>query len=137
MNQNNKRLQICGIEYLPVNDAQVINFLGETDIKVAGTFQKIPVSTGEFKEKIEPGTLIEQELNATVTDTGVMALAELRTLFSQEGILILKMTNGEAKVVGTDQFPVLVTTEISGSPSSMKLSFKRNSPELAKNYKSF
>lgn len=137
MRQNDKRIQIYAMGYLPVKDAQVINCPGTLDIKVAGAFHKIPVSAGEFKEKIEPGTLIEQELNATVTDTGVMTLAELRVLFFQEGLLLLKMTNGEEKVVGTDQFPVLITAEISGSPSKMKLSFKRNSPEPAKIFKSF
>lgn len=137
MRQNDKRAQIYAMEYLPVKDAQVINFPGTFDIKVAGAFRKIPVSAIEFKEKIEPGTLIEQELNATVTDTSMMTLAELRILFFQEGLLLLKMTNGEEKVVGTDQFPVLITSEISGSPAMIKLSFKRNSPEPAKILKSF
>ena len=42
----------------------------------------------------------------------------------------------QARVIGTDEFPVLVSTELSGSPQSLTLSFKRDSPEPAKTYSS-
>ena len=97
----------------------------------------IPVSSGEFKEKNVSGELTEQELKAVVTDTGASFSNSLRDLLCREGLVCLKFTNGSERVVGTDQFPVVVTLQESGSPAAFTLSFKRSSPEPAKILKSF
>lgn len=97
----------------------------------------IPVSSGEFKEKNVAGELTEQELKAVVTDTGALFSNSLRDLLCREGLVRLKFTNGTERVVGTDQFPVVVTLQESGSPAAFTLSFKRSSPEPAKILKSF
>lgn len=137
MNQNDKRTAICRMDFLPLSQATVQNLPGNPDIKVQGTFIPVPISSGEFRETKEEGNPIEQELEAVVTDTSSARLTELRELFAQNGLVILTLTNGEQRVVGTDEFPVLINTELGGTPSSLSLSFKRNSPEPAKIYSSF
>lgn len=137
MNRNDKRAAICRMSFLPIGQATVENFPGTDTIRVRGTFTNIPVSSGEFIETEEPGNPVEQELEATVTDTSADHLTNLRHLFAQYGLVLLDLTNGESRVVGTEEFPVLVSTELSGTPAALTLSFKRSSPEPAKKYSSF
>ena len=137
MNTYNKRAQIFGMSFIPLGIATVRNYPGANVIQVTGEWIGIPVIKGEFKEKIIPGSLIEQELKATITDTGAAYADSLHDLFRQEGLVRLKFTNGAERVVGTDQFPVLMQLEESGTPAAFTLSFKRNSSEPAKILKSF
>ena len=137
MNRNDKRSAICRLDFLPVSQATVIDQPGSRLIKVRGDFNPIPIASGEFRETEEQGELVEQELTAVVTDTGSGRLAEMRNLFAQDGLVLLTFTNGEQRVVGTDEFPVHVNAELSGSPQSLTLSFRRNSAEPAKKYSSF
>lgn len=138
MNQNNRRSQICGMCFLPISNAQVENTPGTDYIKVSGEWVDLGVSSGELKEKQDfIGAVVEQELKAVVTDTGENNTRLIRALITNEGLVLLKMTNGSHKVVGTDQFPVSISLENSGSPAKLTLSFKRSSPESAKLFKSF
>lgn len=137
MNENDKRAQICALSYLPLAGAKVRNLPGAKSIRVSGEWTDIPISKGEFKEKTTSGSLVEQEIKATVTDTGGEFSARMRDLLNQEGLVRLKFTNGAEKVVGSDQFPVLLTLEESGSPAAFSLSCKRNSPEPAKTLRPF
>lgn len=137
MHANDKRVQICAMSFIPVARAVVRNLPGVKTIQVSGDWTLIPISSGEFKEKTTSGDFTEQELKAVVTDTGSVFSASLYDLFRQEGLVRLRFTNGADRVVGTDQFPVLLTLEESGSPASFKLSFKRDSPEPSKILKSF
>ncbi|WP_337626273.1 hypothetical protein [Phocaeicola sp.] len=97
----------------------------------------MPVSSAEYGETGEAGYPIEQELEAVVTDTSSAELNGLRTLFAEAGLVLLDFTNGERRVVGSDEFPVQVNTELSGTPATLSLTFKRDSPEPAKVYSSF
>lgn len=137
MSVENKRVQICGMQFLPISNARIINLPGALEMKVSGEFVRIPIASGEFKEKSESGAPVEQELKATVTDTGEDNVCKLRAIFAEEGIVLLDLTNGEKRVIGTEQFPVLLTMETSGSPAKISLSFKRDSPEPAKIFTSF
>lgn len=137
MHADDKRVQICAMSFIPVARAVVRNLPGVKTIQVSGDWTLIPISSGEFKEKTTSGDFTEQELKAVVTDTGSVFSASLYDLFRQEGLVRLRFTNGADRVVGTDQFPVLLTLEESGSPASFKLSFKRDSPEPSKILKSF
>lgn len=110
---------------------------GSPTIEVRGVFTKVPISSGEWGETEEAGYPVEQELEAVVTDTGSVRLAEIRTLFAEAGLLLLDFTNGDRRVAGTDEFPVQVNTQLGGSHASLTLSFKRDSPEPAKVYSSF
>lgn len=137
MSIENKRSQICGMSFIPMTDATVVNHPGESIIKISGTWHEISISSGEFKEKEGNGDVVEQELEAVVTDTGENAVALLRNICRCDGLIRLRHTNGDIKVVGTDQFPVLLTMQRSGTPASITLSFKRKSPEPAKILESF
>ena len=137
MSRNDKRAAICRLAFLPISMATVQNIPGEMTIGVRGTFTQLPISSGEFEETETNGEPIEQELEAVITDTSVEKLSEYRTMLAEYGLLLLTMTNGDQRVVGTDEFPVLVSTELSGTPQALTLTFKRNSPEPAKKYSSF
>lgn len=137
MSRNDKRAAICKLEFLPISQATVENRPGNPSIRVRGTFIGLPISSGEFRESETNGNPIEQELEAMITDTNATHLAEYRTLLADYGLLLVTLTNGDQQVVGTDEFPVLVSTELGGTPQSLTLSFKRNSPEPAKSYSSF
>jgi hypothetical protein len=139
MNREDKRAQVCAMSYLPPSVSPMVNLPGSDSIRL-NEMLAIPIyiSSGEWKEKVEAvGKPVEQELKATVTDTSSTSERELRTLLGAEGILLLSFTNGETKVVGTDEFPVLISVERSGSPGMLTLSFKRLSPEPAKRLSSF
>lgn len=132
-----KRAQICAMELIPISASQVNDRPGEKTIQVSGVWISIPISSGEFKEKVVPGELVEQEFKGSVTNTEADFAASLHDLLSQSCLVKLKFTNGAERVVGTDQFPVLLTLEEAGTPAAFTLSFKRNSPELSKKLKSF
>ena len=137
MNRNDKRAAICRLAFLPLSQATVQNIPGKMTIGVRGSFTQLPISSGEFEETETNGNPIEQELEAVITDTSVAKLQEYRTLLADYGLLLVTLTNGDQRIIGTDEFPVLVSTELSGSPQALTLSFKRNSPEPAKSYSSF
>lgn len=138
MSVENKRSQFCAMSFLPLPDAEVRNVPGSDKLQVHGTWVSINVSSGEWKEsREEVGKPVEQELKATVTDTSSSMESQLRTLFSVDGLLLIGLTNGEKKVIGTDEFPVHVSMERSGEPAKLTLSFKRSSPEPAKVLESF
>ena len=125
------------MEFLPISQATVENRPGNPVIRVRGTFTRLPIASGEFRESETNGNPIEQELEAIITDTSAANLTGYRNLLAEYGLLRMTLTNGDVRVVGTDEFPVLVSTELSGTPQSLTLSFKRNSPEPAKRYSSF
>lgn len=137
MTIEDKRAQICAMSFIPVAAAVIRNQPGMKTIRVSGDWTKVPISSGEFKEKTVPGELTSQELKAVVTDTGSAASADLHDLCCREGLVRIRFTNGADRVVGTDQFPVLLILEETGSPASYTLSFKRDSPEPSKILKSF
>lgn len=137
MSNHTKRNQICGLKFIPLSEAEVLNQPGSDTIKVTGNMKEIPIASGEFTEEHTVGFPAKQTLSANVTDTGQVTSSNLRQLFSQDGILVLKLTSGETMVVGTDEFPVLVTMTLSGSPAACQLTFDRESPEPAKFLQSF
>ena len=69
---------------------------------------------------------MKQELKAVVTDTGKANMGRIQELVRQEGLVLLDLSNGDYKVVGTDQFPVSFSTEYAGSPLKLTLSFAKN-----------
>lgn len=137
MNRNDKRAAICCLAFLPIGQATVRNKPGYPSIQVRGTFTPIPIASGEFQESETNGNPIEQELEAVVTDTNADNLTAYRNLLADYGLLLVTLTNGDQRVIGTDEFPVLVSTELGGSPQALTLSVKRDSPEPAKVYSSF
>lgn len=138
MSIEDKRAQVCGIAFIPLPHADVRTVPGSDKIQVQGVWISISASSCEWKENQElTGNPIEQELKATVTDTSSSQESLIRQLLSYDVLTLLEFTNGEEKVVGTNEFPVRLTMERSGSPGKIILSFKRSSPEPAKILASF
>ena len=137
MNSNDKRSAICRLDFLPIAQATVKNQPGENSIQVRGSFNPVPIASGEFRETEEQGLPVEQELTAVVTDTGSDHLAEIRQILYQDGLVRITFTNGEQRIIGTDEFPVRINTVVSGSPQALSLTFTRNSAEPSKKYSSF
>lgn len=133
MNVNDKRVSVCGICFLQTNNTDIQNVPGDKTIRLSGDWIEINISSGEWKEELKKlGEPVEQELKAVVTDTSFNNELKLRDLFSKDGLVLLKLTNGDKKVVGSDEFPIYVSMERSGEPAKITLSFKRSSPEPAK-----
>lgn len=137
MSNHTKRNQMCGLKFIPLSEAEIVNYPGSDTIKVTGNMTEIHISSGEFTEEVIDGSPAKQTLSANVTNTGQVTYANFRQLFNQEGILIIQLTSGDTKVIGTDEFPVLVTLTLSGSPAVYELAFDRESPEPAKFLQSF
>lgn len=136
--QNDKIAQIYEMYYLDLDNAEVEYFPGKDIIKVSGDWINLKISKADFKETKEMvGMPVEQELTATITDTGLDKQTEIELLLSSYGLVRLRYTNGIDKVIGTDKFPVHLSYEKSGSPSVIILSMKYSSPELSKVLKSF
>lgn len=136
--QNDKIAQIYEMHYLDLDNAEVEYFPGKDIIKVSGDWINLKISNADFKETKEMvGMPVEQELTATITDTGLDKQTEIELLLSSYGLVRLRYTNGIDKVIGTDKFPVHLSYEKSGSPSVIILSMKHSSPELSKVLKSF
>ncbi len=133
MNIRSKHAQICRVAFIPIAASTVINLPGATHIQVSGTWIELPNCSAEFSETNEPGKLIEQQFKGKVTDMELTKLTDIYNRLLWADILLrLTYTNGDVKVVGTDQFPVRMTVAIDGEPAGINLSFKRTSPEKAK-----
>ena len=134
-----KKSQICAIYFMPLSKARVEDYPGSSYITfIRGIWTRINFSKADFKEKQSGnGELIEQTFEATITNTDSDNEAILQAVVSELGFLRIDYTNGGIKVAGTDKFPVLLEKDRSGSPAIFKLSFKRQSPEFAKYFKSF
>lgn len=138
MSIEDKRAQVCGIAFIPLLNAEVKTLPGNYLIHVRGAWISISASSCEWQEnQSQVGSPVEQELKATVTDTSSSQEKLLRELASLDVLTLLEFTNGEEKVVGTDEFPVRLSIERNGNPGKIILSFKRSSPEPAKILASF
>lgn len=137
MNTNNKHAQICKLEFVAIDDAVVINTPGSSYIKVSADWLDIPISSAEFVEASSMDNLIKQELKATITNTGASMRVILEESFAQYGLLRMTYTNGEQRILGTDQFPIEVQLEENGSPARFELIVSHESASKAKFFQSF
>lgn len=138
MNNLDKIAQICGVGFCAIDFCDVVNHPGSDEIKVRGVFSDYRFSKVEWKEEESESGEIKQEFKATGTDMSENLMNVSKGFFKEFGVLVLlKFTNGKKMIVGTDEFPVYVEVSTSGSPQVTTYSFKRSSPERAKEYKSF
>lgn len=138
MNQNNKRATIVRLHFYPIVESTVVNsYPGRQILSVTGPNYDFRPQSAEFKETVIQGDEVSQQFNAIITDVSLASNASMRRILSLPGLLLLVFSNDEIRVVGTDQFPVMITLEESGRPAQFKLSFKRTSPEPSKFFQSF
>lgn len=132
LNNNNKRNRIIEIWYAELNGVSMVDYPGNY-VSCFGTFEKMRYSTAELVESESVnGDQIEQ--NFSIISRGLSS--ELDIILSQitGKYLVFKLVyeNGEIKILGTKDNPVVLSRESSGSPVSNTLSCKRNCAETAK-----
>lgn len=137
MNQNNKRAAIVQVAFYPLHSARVHYLPGRSHLSLSGSSHTFRPQTAEFKETLTQGDEVSQQFSAIITDVSLASSAGMRRNLSLPGLLLMIYSNSEKRVVGTDQFPVMITIEESGRPAQFKLSFKRTSPEPSKFFQSF
>ena len=126
-NKESKRASICQVYFMAIAESTVTNIPGLPQIKVIGDWAKIDYSTVEFAEdKSSDGNSYEVNLSITFSDS---SLEKMRELIAWLGIYY---TDGTSRVVGTDQFPVVLSLSGQGSPRSLIFSYKNQQPELSK-----
>jgi hypothetical protein len=132
-NKESKRASICQVYFMEIAESTVTDIPGLPQIKVIGDWAKIDYSTVEFAEdKSSDGNSYEVNLSITFSDS---SLEKMRELIAWLGIYILvrlDYTDGTSRVVGTDQFPVVLSLSGQGSPRSLIFSYKNQQPELSK-----
>jgi hypothetical protein len=132
-----KRADICKIEYILTNQATIYDYPGN-EITVKGDWVPVKFSSVSFQETDEVnGEPVTQELSIKIAGAQKETEKVIRELCGIEIIFCLHYSNGESKVVGTEDNPVSLSHNSSGTPIAQTLYCKRNSPEKAKHLKSF
>lgn len=137
MNVNDKRAQICKLEFADIDYAVVSSEPSSPYIQISADWFDIPISSAEFSEGTDQNNLVKQELKGIVTNTGNITRAELTEKLANYGLLRMTYTNGEQRVLGSAQFPVAVTLEENGSPARLELTVSHESATRAKKFQSF
>ncbi|MBR7043413.1 MAG: hypothetical protein IKI18_04475 [Prevotella sp.] len=138
-NFNDYHAEICHVAFLPASQVALKTKIGQQDVDVElrGLLVSERPQSANFSERRDAsGQFVEQELEAVFTNDEADFVSRFRSLADDDCIVFLEYTNGKRLVVGTEQAPVRLEYEQSGSPKTLRLSFKRKSPEFAKILKS-
>lgn len=92
----------------------------------------LPVTKAEFSEEEGDRGLITQKFEGTMTEAKIDTLNNLLDVLNAYGLLRIDYTNGERRVVGDDQRPVMLSVSKEGDPLVVKLSLKRVSCSRAR-----
>lgn len=135
-NQNNKRAVVCGVAFVPTSQISMGVSMGLPEVKVTFNggnpdYQR-PQSVSFSEKKSESGDYVDQEFECVFADTEQAKVADLRKKTDEDGIVLLKYSNGEVRVIGNYLAPVRCEFEESGTPRTAKIAFKRKSPEFSK-----
>lgn len=120
-------MQVCGAAFIPVEDAVIScdQAKAGASIRVEGSWTELPVTKAEFSEDIGVRGLITQKFEGSITKAKNDMLINLLSVMNRFGVLRIDYTNGERRVVGDDQWPVMLSVSKEGDPLKVKLSFKR------------
>lgn len=140
MQHSNKDLRniICKIFYSPAVECSMIYIPGIEWVQVTTTWKELIFTGAELKEE-EPikGEMVNQELNIRILGKSKEIDAELDELVSRPNIFRLQYSNGENRIVGTLENPVVLSQENSGVLPGTNLFSKRSSAEKSKILQSF
>jgi hypothetical protein len=137
LENKNKRSAICKIDYILISEAIISSFLGN-DIFVIAEWKQVKFSSADFQETDETnGEPVKQELTILISGSEKEAERTIRELCGRELLIRLQYSNGETKVIGTEDNPVLLSHSSSGVPAVQTIYSKRNSAEKAKHLQSF
>ncbi|MDR1436793.1 MAG: hypothetical protein LBI65_01610 [Candidatus Symbiothrix sp.] len=134
---SDKRSAVCRIYYIERSKATVYDYPGNV-ISVTGSWNEIRFSAVTFEEKEEiNGDMVTQELHIKISGSQKATGQTIRAVCGREIFVRLQYSNGEDKIIGTDDNPVLFSHSSGDSPVAQSLYFKRNSAEKAKHLQSF
>lgn len=121
------------IDYVLLSEATVRDFPGKF-IQVTTTgWNALKFSSVEFSEyQPSNGDFVDQELNIYINGADPTIDQELQLLCGNETLIRLTYANGDIKIIGTEENPLLLTCLSSGSPVRQTLTTKRKSAEKAK-----
>lgn len=141
-NYQDPHAEIIEVGFAPVEVVNIISQIGsdEIDIAVQGA-QLFPMfeypSSASFSEKkAASGDYVDQEMEVVFTDSAADFVGSMRQWIDKDCLVLVRYTNGQVKVAGTEDAPVRCEIEESGKPRTLKVAFKRKSPEFAKVLKS-
>lgn len=130
---NSDRLnRIVEIWHSQANAVNMVDYPG-IYAKCSGTFTELKFAEATFDEaEVENGAPIEQQLDIIIR--GQNKQSDIEAIDIAGNYLILKLVyyNGDIKVVGTKENPVVLQCTTSGTPVETKFSTKRFSAEKAK-----
>lgn len=132
------RSSICKIHYSPASECSVIDVPGQNWVQVIASWEQLDYLSAELKEE-EPikGEMINQEINIRILGKSAEIDKQLNDIVSKPVILKLDYTNGENRVVGNTENPVILSQENSGVLPGTNLRSKRTSAEKSKILQSF
>ena len=135
---NNKIANIYSLQYIYLSSCEINNIPGSEKISIKGEWKPIKFASIEYTEKQdEQGGEWEQNFSAIITEFDNNIENELNSIKNKAILLRLDYTNNLSKIVGTDEFPVILSLSSTSTSHTYTLSFKRNSPEAAKFLQSF
>lgn len=141
-NYHDPHAEIIEVGFAPVEVVNIVSQIGsdEIDIAVQGS-QLFPMfeypSSATFSEKkAASGDYVNQELDVVFTNSAADFVSSMRQWIDKDCLVLLRYTNGEVRVAGTSEAPVRCEIEESGKPRTLKVAFKRKSPEFTKVLKS-
>ncbi|MBP1593030.1 MAG: hypothetical protein H6Q12_48 [Bacteroidetes bacterium] len=138
MTVNNKIANIYSLQYIYLSSCEINNIPGSEKISVKGEWKPIKFASIEYTEKQdEQGGEWEQNFSAVITEFNTIIEKELYSIKNNAILLRLDYSNHISKIVGTDEYPVILSLSNASSSHTYTLSFKRNSPEAAKFLQSF
>lgn len=137
-NYHDPHAEIVEVGFATLDSVTIVTTIGSANISVgtsgqmpAPVFER-PQSASFSEKKSQSGDYVEQEFEAVFTNSQAEYVGYFRQYLDQDGIVMVRYSNGTVLVAGTDTSPVRCTVEESGSPKTLKLSFNRQSPEFAK-----
>lgn len=132
---NNKTASICAMSFYPLDGTSINWIIGNNRVTVENSIQPIPVdATGISlnENRQTPGSFIEIELSAKVTDTSEVSEKKLGEVCYKFGMIALKYTNGVTKLLGSRMAPIMLTYQKVNTPAVFELSCKASQPEFSK-----
>lgn len=132
-NRESKRSSICGVELISLAEATVTCIPGDPKITVSGAWDRLDYSTAEFSEQLSSdGTGYDCNLTISFSDSSPSKSSEVLSWCGIYVLAKLRYTDGSLRVVGTDQFPLVLSFSGEGAPHALRLTYKGTQPESAR-----
>lgn len=132
-NKESRRSSICRVSLITLAESSVTNIPGDPFIKVTGNWDELDYSNAEFSEQLSSdGSFYDISLSISFSDSSPDKKRELLAWVGIYIIARLDYTDGTSRVIGTDQFPVVMSLSGEGSPHTLRMSYKGQQPESSK-----